>query len=70
MSLFRDYPGLDKPIVKFNDRGVTVTRESTHRKEFWCTGFSDLPDPIWITFDQLYEVLAHGKPGEYILKDA
>ena len=51
---------------------VYVERESTYRESSrkFRSFYGPLVDPIWITFDQLYDTLAHSEPGHYILRDA
>lgn len=50
---------------------VNVMRESEYlrQRRVMRTCFSNVPDPKWITVDELYAVLDHGEPGEYILRE-
>lgn len=60
-------------MFKFNDQTVWVTLESSIRRggRNWISSFVSMTDHLpRITFDQLYETLAHGAPGEYILVGA
>ena len=63
---------LPTEILRTTDGTVNVTRESEWKRQgrFMRTCFSNQPEPTRITFDQLYETLAHGEPGEYILLGA
>ena len=65
-----DYAGVRSDGV--NIRIVNVTRESEYlrRQRLFRACFGNSPEPTRITFDQLYETLAHGEPGEYILLGA
>lgn len=52
-------------------RIVNVIRESEWRRQrLKFRSFWGGVEPTWITMDQLYETLAHGKEGEYVLEGA
>lgn len=59
---------LDEKVVKFDRRIVNVWRESTYLKfrstfrSFWGD------DERFISIGELFDALAHGSPGLYILR--
>lgn len=54
-------------MLRFHCNRVNVIIESSFENAAFRRMFSDYDHLPRITFDQLYDTLAHGAPGDYIL---